>query len=199
MSPRVKDVIAVVLVVAGLGLVTLSYLRSQRALPDPPTQGEAAHVQIDPTRLLESQDFTFIDGAPQEDGASILAAFVLHARVCPACLNELGEYTELLRDYERESPGIRALALVLEQDDQRARRFAMAAELPLPVGHGYPEGLAQRLTTFGDGSASQQLVFIDLAQRVLFYRTPLANTLTPLDHKRSVLDDMLAAWEALPR
>ncbi|MEM8962647.1 MAG: hypothetical protein AAGD38_14270 [Acidobacteriota bacterium] len=209
---NVRDVLAVVLVVAGLAVLgTALWFRwdvasAEAEAPDGRSVsalGETLDQPVDVEALLTAPGFRFplqpqthplapVVSAGLE--ARVLALFILHAKVCPPCLDEVSEYVELL---EMESwtgeTTFQSVALVIDDDDARAERFVMTTPLPLAVGHGPPESLGALRDHLGERQRFQQLVFIDLDRGVLFYRTWMRNILTPAELKQSVLDEMRSA------
>ena len=196
MTLKRTDLIALLLLVAGLGLLATTFF----ARPAPPDSGpplsEALRLDVDTDRLLALPGFTLTAAAPGE--ASILAVFALHAKVCPPCLNEIQEYAELLQLLDQDGAEIESLALVFEADPDRAERFLEISGLQLSAAYGHSEELAELLGSFDRSKPMQQIVFVDLERERLFYRVLLLNQTTTPELKRDLLEQMLAAREELP-
>jgi len=181
-----KDVLSILLVLSGLALVVFAYLGAGHG-PSGPPQGQVVDREVDLKSLQEILPSSAAKGTP----SSVLAVFLLHAKVCPPCLAELGEYASILATLD-EPVRVERMALVFEESPGRAERFIKTAHLPVPAVRDEGSRLGELAGFEGVGSR-QQLVFIDRERGTLFYQVPLFNTVTAVDYKRSVVANMLAA------
>ena len=188
-----KDFLSFVMILTGLVVLGLAYVRRGAAPRTDPSLGTVEALPLSFADLERD----FLLEQPLEQFEGILALFVLHTRVCPPCLNETSEFARLLS--ESAEPPIRSLALVVERDASRAERFLGTTALPISAGYGHPPWLGELLAFEEDGGDGppQQLVFVDAADEMLFYRRRLPNALTDIDHKHQVLKRMLATYRSL--
>lgn len=191
MTDRQKNLLTLALCVAALVVLGARFLRQPSAPAVETPVAKAVQVPIDLRSLADPQAVTFDTEPPDLHGSPVLAVFVLHSEACTACLNEVDEYLELIRALE--SSGVRPMGLLFERDPRRARHFLKVSGLPIPIGYGYSEPLAQLLGKFDGQPAFQQIAFIRVADQTLFYRILLPSSVTEPELKQSILERMLAA------
>jgi len=191
MSPRFKDAATLILLVSGVALLGITYLGQSAEPPAVPLpEPESPRPMfLDVEALLSEESFVFNKSVQSLSDADILAVFVLHADVCPPCINEVVEYAELLRE-RQDSLRIELVALVLNADSVKAARFVKIVDLPMPVGRGYPATLVEPLTNYNDVSRTQQLVFV--RKDTAFFRILLlGSSNTSLEGKQQMLARMV--------
>lgn len=194
---RRTDLFSLLLVIAGVCVLAVTFWPSPRA-----AEGEPAALpswdrdsgRIDLASLAAAPGLTFPPGAVAGAAAGadppLLALFVLNARACSALYGDVVDYAAEL---DARWPGrAEPLALVLDPSAQRARRFGLAASLPMPLASGWNEAWSEELGRFRDQrQLLEQLVLIDRRRGVIVGRILLSTALTPVATKRRLLAAVL--------
>ena len=193
LTDRQKNLLTVAFCAATLVVLGARFLRqpSTPAAEAEAPVAKAVQVPIDLRLLADPRAVTFDTEPPDLRATPVLAVLVLHSQACTACLNEVDEYLELIRGLAFN--GVRPVGVLFERDPRRARHFLKVSGLPIPMGYGYSEPLAQLLGKFDGQPALQQIAFIRVADQTLFYRILIPNSPTERDFKQSVLERMLAS------
>lgn len=187
LSDRQKNALSLVFVLAGLGLLAAQLWRAPAPRPEEEQSlSRLVHRPVDVARWLSSPGLTFRPGAPDLQETSILAVLVLHPKICTPALNEVVDYHERIEALRSRGARIRSLALVLDEDAQRAERFVKVTGLTMPVGIGRPELWSRLLGEAGE-EMPQQLAFIRLDKRELFLLVEVPNTPTDSSVKEQAL------------
>lgn len=194
---RWTDLLSLLLVVAGVGVLAVSFWPSR-----PSAEGEPAALpswdrdpgRIDLASLAAAPGLTFPPGAVPGAAAGadppLLALFVLNARACSALYGDVVDYAAEL---DAGWPGrAEPLALVLDPSAERARRFGLAASLPMPLASGWNEAWSEELGRFREHrQLLEQLVLIDRRRGEIVGRILLSTSLTPVETKRRLLAAVL--------
>ena len=198
MSDRQKDLLTLFMVALALVLGVTTTLRWLQPAEAHGTLPEIDRTPLEVETLLAPGTVTFDRPPPSTEDLDVLAVFVLNGKVCPPCLSEAADYPPLLADLHAEGLTVRPLALLFEEDAARARRFVGAAELPMPMGWGAAPRLAETLGRTESGPVLQQIVFVDVARDLVFFRSLLPNAVTDHETKRALLRRMVEARTSPP-
>lgn len=197
---RGTDLLSLLLVVAGLCVLAVTFWPSPPAAegePEALPSWDRDPRPIDLASLAAAPGLTFPPGmvpfaaaAADDDAPPLLALFVLNARSCSALYGDVVDYAAELaaRWPGRAEP----LALVLDPSRERARRFGLAASLPMPLASGWDEAWSEELGRFREHrQLLEQLVLIDRRRGVIAGRILLSTALTPVETKRRLLAAVL--------
>jgi len=200
MSAAQKKTASFLLFLAGVGLLGMNYFRTNGyepgpSLAEPPKPYKHYQAMVEPDSIVSARFFVLGEPGPSLENVDILAVFCLTSKVCPGCINEVIEYSDLMQDLENEGLAVEAVVFLGDEDLARARHFTRAVNLPMPVGYGYPGVLDALLERNSTGAVSSQLVFVDVGRHVAFFGTRVFSVRTPLEQKEAILDVMIRANE----
>jgi hypothetical protein len=197
---RWSDLLAVLLVAAGLGVLAASFWPREEAGATPGREPAPLPIWVADPRPLDLAQLAAAPGLvlPREvalggdHGPPFLALFVLDASACSSVAGELADFAAQLAALDPEGHRVARLAVVLDPTPGRARRFAAAARLPVPTGYGWDARAAEALGRFADhGPLLQQLVLVDRRSGLVAGRLLLSTAITPAAGKRRLLARIL--------
>lgn len=196
MSDAQKKAASLFLILAGVGLLGMNYLRTNGTPPQAPEREAFSRLfwmPIEPAAIVASDAFVLGAPAPTLEDVDILAVFFLNAEVCPGCINETVEFADLIKDLEKEGLTVQAVAFVPDEDLALATHFAKTVNLPMPVGYGYPGGFDAVVESTDAGEVLPQIIFVDVEHRAAFFENRVFSSRTSLEAKQAILDGMIRA------
>ena len=193
MSDRIKYIIAASLVVISIGMIVVNRIEKPEPIAALAPQPEFENVSVNPDSILSNEEVHFQGNVPDFENADVLALFVVSAKVCPPCINEITDYAGLLQNSMMPQVSIKPLLLVVEPDTNVASRFIKIINMPIPVGHMKPQAFVQALgrsnVTTANGDVSyRDIYFLDLASDLIIYRIGISARETPLGTKNALLE-----------
>lgn len=124
-----------------------------------------------------------------EKNSKVVPLVVLTPNVCPSCVSNITDYTELFR---KDSLFVEPVVLFIDRRPEEVERFVITTGLELP--YLFVNG-SEMEPVFAE--LEQRLVFFDTNREMAFYNEVVPNLPTDIQSKEQVLESVSETWKSM--
>jgi hypothetical protein len=183
---KLKYSISIVFFVAGIGILGYGFYSHPTHYHENQLTGlinEPVDLQIFGERITR-----LTEGNPSNQPV-ILPIMLLTTKACTPCINNVTDYAQLLK----VDPLFFDLTLIFaDEEKSAAERFVVTSNLDISF-----EVIDTREAGYFFRNSNQNLIFVDMETKTVFYNIAVPNGETPLPYKEEELKNISGIWDNL--
>ncbi|TVQ03170.1 MAG: hypothetical protein EA359_10315 [Balneolaceae bacterium] len=186
MNNLMKYIASITLIFAGISILVLFNQKSGQSdhfISDSHATTGIINVSVD----LQPFDERISLLSEDSDARKILPIMVLKPTACPPCINNVVEYSGLLRDDDRF---LDLTLLFVDEHPDHVKRFLLTGDIHIPFEISDSENVDN---FFSD--LRQNLIFIDIEKQTAFSNLHIPNITTSFSYKQDQLNDVSMIWK----
>ncbi|MDR9417751.1 hypothetical protein [Gracilimonas sp.] len=183
MSDRIKYSVSTILLILSV-IIYFSYNFKGTNIPSDQDSGNNFTTSIS---IVNSDIEKLFEKIDPDSSGKINPVIILTIEACYLCLNNVTEFSDLLR---KDSTFTDPILLFIDENDNEVNKFIRLTELNIPYKN-LPSSKINNLFS----NLEQNLIFVDKFEKLVFYNFPIPNSIMLPESKLRIIEQAKETWK----